>query len=157
MYINTILTGCDNGASPPNNICWQRVSSQLQENFHTGNISFDLAYGDVEFCEIGGATVDISISEDHPTFKHVEHVIPGRGVALVQIGSNRTPFKVSVTGEGKLNSCDTTKLNELINIVRNRFFNTINDNGYNSNVLQTENITVGKYSYKIVRNYIGCL
>lgn len=156
-YLDVLLTSCGEAASAPPNVCWQRVSSQIQENFQAGSISFDMSYGDVEFCQIGGATVDVSISEDHPAYKHVEHIIPGRGVALVQIGENLTPFKVSITAEGRLNSCDTSRLNELINIVRNRFFDTINDNGYNSNVLQSENITTGKYSYKIVRNYIGCV
>jgi hypothetical protein len=151
------IFGCVNSASLPSNTCYQRVSAQITENFNGGQIDFDMSYGDVETCQIGGSNIDINIQEEYPTNKYVEHIIPGRGTALVQIGSNLSPFKATITASGKLNSCDTNLINALISCVNGRFLDIINFKGYNNYILAKETKTIGKYSYKISRSYIECV
>lgn len=150
------IFGCLDAASLPDNTCYQRISAQITENFQGGEINFDMAYGDVESCQIGGTTIDINIQEEYSTYKHIEHIIPGRGTALVQIGSNRTPFKATITASGKVNSCDTTLVSSLEGCVRDRLEDTISSKGYNSYILTKESETTGKYTYKITRSYIEC-
>lgn len=155
-YYGFEILGCLSAASLPDNTCYQRISSQITENFQGGEINFDMAYGDVESCQIGGTTIDINIQEEYSTYKHIEHIIPGRGTALVQIGANRTPFKATITASGKVNSCDSTLVSSLEGCVRARLEDTISSKGYNSYILAKESETTGKYTYKITRSYIEC-
>ena len=158
LYHGDDILGCLSAASAPDSVCYQRISSQITEDFQNGQIDFNLSYGDLESCELGGGTtIDININEDYPALHHVEHIIPGRGVALVQIGGSQTAYKVTITASGKLNSCDTTKLSNLISCVNNRLNAIINDRGYYNGILAKEDITTGKYSYKISRSYIECI
>lgn len=156
-YYHYSIIGCLTAATAPDNICYQRISAQITEDFNNGQIDFDLSYGDTETCELGGSTIDINIQEDWPALKYVEHIIPGRGVALVQIGGSKSPYTVTITGSGKINSCDTSKITDLTNCVNNRFYSVINDRGYYNGILAKESITTGKYSYKISRVYIECV
>jgi len=151
------ILGCTTSASLPSSTCYQRISAQITENFNGGQIDFEMSYGDIETCQIGGSNIDINIQEEYPTNKYVEHIIPGRGTALVQIGSNLSPFKATITASGKLNSCDTTLINTLISCVDGRFLDIINSKGYNNYILAKESKTIGKYSYKISRSYIECI
>lgn len=155
-YLHKVITGCGSAASPPSDICYQRISSQITENLNGGQIDFDMSYGDVESCQIGGTTIDINIQEELPTNKYIEHIIPGRGEALIQIGANLTPFKATVTASGKLNTCDTSKIGTLISCVNAALSRAANNNNYNSYILAKESKTIGKYSYKVTRNYIEC-
>jgi hypothetical protein len=152
------IFGCLTAASLPANTCYQRISSQITENFQGGEINFDMAYGDIESCQIGGTTIDINIQEEYSTYKYVEHIIPGRGTALVQIGSNRTPFKATITASGKVNTCDSSLVASLEGCVRDRLETTITAKGYDgaNYILAKESETTGKYTYKITRSYIEC-
>lgn len=150
------IFGCFNAANLPNNVCYQRTSSQSSQNVHNGEINFDFTYSDIESCQLSGNNIDISIEEELPVQKYIEHIIPGRGQALVQVGNSVSAYKVTITASGRLNSCDTTQMNNLVGCVNNQFYNTINSRGYNQYVLVKEETSLGKYSYRITRSYIGC-
>lgn len=163
-YENFSLLGCGSAASAPAGTCYQRVSSQITENFNGGSIDFDMSYGDIEVCQIGGSNIDVNIQTEYPTHKYIEHIIPGisnmiigQDTALVQIGANLTPYRVTITVSGKLNSCDNTLLSSLIDCVNNRFDDIIQSNGYNNYLLIKESTTTGKYSYKRSQSYIQCI
>lgn len=154
-YAQFIILGCYNGSLPPSDICYNRISSQITENLNGGEITFDLSYGDIQSCQIGGANIDVNITEDFPTYRYVEHIIPGIEYPIVQIGTSQTAMKISMTVSGKLNGCDTTKIPDLINCVDGRATLERNNRGYNGYILQSQTKTLGKYSYKVVENYIG--
>lgn len=156
-YDNYLLLGCKSAASIPAGTCYQRISSQITENFNGGSIDFDMSYGDVEACQVGGSNIDVNIQTEYSTNKYIEHIIPGRGTALIQIGANLTPYRVTITVSGKLNSCDNTLLSSLINCVDDRFNDIINTNGYNNYLLVKESKTTGKYTYKRSQSYIECI
>jgi hypothetical protein len=150
------IFGCFTAANLPPNTCYQRTSSQSTQSTNNGQIEFDFTYSDVESCQLGGNNIEISIDEEYPTQKYIEHIIPGRGSALVQISNSVSAYKVNITASGKLNSCDTTQMNNLVSCVYGQFLQTINSRGFNQYLLIKEDITLGKYSYKITRSYIGC-
>lgn len=189
-YDDIIVSGCYNGISTlPSDVCYNRISSQITENLHGGQIDFEISYGDLQSCQLGSNNIEVSITEDFPTLSYIEHIVPGRGYPVIQIGYNYTPMKISLTVSGKLNGCDlfNTTVNNigqaieirptinngieyitnpgvfnpgallpiLIGCVETRLTEEINDRGYGSYFLVNENKTLGKYSYKIVRNYIG--
>lgn len=156
-YEHFIVLGCSTAASLPSDSCYQRISAQITENFNGGRIDFEMSFGDIESCQVGGASIDINIQEEHPTNKYIEHIIPGRGSALVQIGDNISPRKITITASSKLNTCDTELISTLISYVEDRFFTIITNKGYDNYLLVKESKTTGKYSYKISRSYIECV
>lgn len=153
-YPNYEIFGCTNAGSLPSNMCYQRISSQVTQNINTGQIDFELTYGDTESCQMGGTTIDISISEDYPTQKHVEHIIPGLGTALIQVGENFSPMKIQISASGKLNSCNGD-IETLKSCVNTQILNEITNRGYNNYILVNRNSTTGRFSYKISYSYIG--
>ena len=157
-YKGHSIDGCGPfGATPPA-ICYQIASSSVTESYNAGEITFDLQYADVETCQLGGMTIDLSLSEDMPARKHVEFIIPGRGTSLVQVGFNLTPYKATLTATGKINNtCDMSLATGVLKTcVENRFNEIESINGLNSsNILLLKSSTSqGRYSYKITKEYI---
>jgi len=149
------ILGCFEAANLPPNACYQRTSSQSSQN-NNGQIDFNFTYSDIESCKLSGNSIEISIEEEYPTRKYVEHIIPGRGQALVQLSNSVSAYKVTITGSGKLNSCDNSQIGTLVDCVYGQFLQTINSRGFNQYLLTKEEISLGKYSYRITRSYIGC-
>lgn len=154
-YAQFIVLGDYNGAIPPADICYNPISSQVTENLNNGEITFDLTYGDLQFCQIGGANIDVNITEDFPTPKYVEHIIPGRAYPIVQVGYGVSAMKITLTVSGKLNGCDTSKIHNLVACIDNKLTTEKNSRGYNGYILQNTTKTFGKYSYKVTESYIG--
>lgn len=154
-YAQFIILGCYNGSPPPSDICYNRISSQITENLNGGEITFELSYGDIQSCQIGGANIDVNITEDFPTYRYVEHIIPGIDHPVIQVGTSQTAMKITMTISGKLNGCDETKIQDLKSCVEARATLERTNRGYNSYILQSLTATQGKYTYKVVENYIG--
>jgi len=155
-YDVTLIGGCLDAANRPANTCYQRLSSSITENLQDGVVSIDMSWGDTENCEIGGTVIDVTIQEDFPAHKHVEHIIPGRGVSLVQMGRNQTLGKATITVSGNMNSCDLSDMSTLSNCVNNKFNSVVSDWGYNSWFKTKEVISSGKYTYKKSQSFIYC-
>ena len=155
-YDVTLIGGCLNAANRPSNTCYQRLSSSITENVHDGVVSIDMSWGDAENCEIAGTVIDVTIQEDFPTHKHVEHIIPGRGISLVQMGLNQTLGKATITVSGNMNSCDLSDMSTLSNCVNNKFNSVISEWGYSSWFKTKEVISSGKYTYKKTQSFIYC-
>jgi hypothetical protein len=153
-YRHFTIFGCKDAASAPSNICYGRMSSQITENFNLGQIEFEMTYGDVESCQVGGSTIDVNIQIEYPTRKYIEHIVPGRGSALIQIYDNLTPTKVTVTASGRINGCDTSLINDLKTCVTNRFNDATDP--YLGYLVTKQTETTGKYSYKKSISYIAC-
>lgn len=155
-YYGYNILGCKTSAARPDSACYQRSSAQVTQNSNTGEINFNATYADIESCELGGTQIDISITEERPAANHVTYIIPGRGVPLVQISNTLTPLKVEITASGKMNTCNTNLIGNLINCVVSRFNEAIADNGYAGYLMEQEEETIGKYNYSITRRYIAC-
>lgn len=155
-YDVTLIGGCLNAASRPPNTCFQRMTSSLSENVHQGVVNVDMVWGDTENCEVGGTTIDVNIQEDFATYKHVEHILPGLGNSIVQIGVNQTLPKATVSVGGNLTSCNIDDVAILESCVRNKFYETLNAWGYNNWFKTKEVISSSKYTYKITQTFIWC-
>lgn len=155
-YYGYKILGCKTAASLPGTTCFQRSSSQVTQNSNSGEISFNASYADVESCQMGGTQIDISITENRPALNYVSFIVPNRGYPIVQVSTSQTPLKVEVTASGKLNSCNTSLIGDLINCVQARLISAVDDNGYAGYLLEQEEETIGKYTYSITRRYIAC-
>lgn len=155
-YYGYKILGCKTAASLPGTTCYQRSSAQVTQNSNSGEISFNATYADVESCQMGGTQIDISITENRPALNYASFIVPNRGYPLVQISTSQTPLKIEVTASGKLNSCNTSLMGDLINCVQARLNDAIADNGYAGYLLEQEEETIGKYTYSITRRYIAC-
>jgi hypothetical protein len=149
------IFGCFEAGNLPSNSCYQRASSQSTQS-SKGEIDFSFTYSDIESCKLSGNNIEINIDEEYPTRKYIEHIIPGRGQALVQLSNSVSAYKVTITASGKLNSCDNSQLNTLVDCVYGQFIQTINSRGFNQYLLVKEEISLGRFSYRITRSYIGC-
>lgn len=154
-FYGLTLLGCKTAASLPSASCYQRMSSQVTQNFNNGEINFIAVYGDAESCQLGGTSIDVSITENRPVRNQVTFIVPGGTPSyIVQISDTYTPLRVEVTVAGKLNSCNTDLITNLQTCVNNTLNNIISS--YAGYLLEEESTTTGKYSYSITQKYIDC-
>ena len=158
-YYRSTISGCGPSGSLPPDYCYQITRSSVTESLNTGEITFDLQYADTETCQLGGMTIDVTLSEDRPAYKHIEFIIPGRGTSLVQVGFNLTPYKATLTVSGKVNNtCDTSLASgALRTCVLAKFIEIRDLNNLGSLLLLKSSQSQGSYSYKATEEYIDCV
>lgn len=147
------LIGCTAGVTSPPPSCYQRSSSQVTKNFNTGEITFTATYADQETCQLGGTSIDVSVTENMPARNQVTFIVPGQ-TPIVQISNTLTPYRVEISVSAKLNSCDTSKMGILIGCVNDRYATIIAD--YAGLLVEENSTTVGTYSYSRTTKFISC-
>ena len=159
-FYETYLAGCFNAGQKPSTACYPRSSATSAENVNAGQIKFNLKFEDVEYCELGGVTIDFNVSRDYPVQKSVNFIVPGRGFPIVQTSNGYTAPKLQITTNGRMNSCNTEDIATLISCVESAHNNVTALELAKAGVLlkkKKEERTRGKYSFKIVSDYIGII
>ena len=158
-YYRSTISGCGPSGSLPPNFCYQITRSSITESLNTGEITFDLQYADAETCQLGGMTIDVTLSEDRPAYKHVEFIIPGRATSLVQVGFTLTPYKVTLTVSGKVNNTCNTSLasGALRTCVLAKYVEVKNLNNFQNLLELKYSESQGSYSFKVTDERIDCV
>lgn len=157
-YYRSTISGCGPSGSLPPDFCYQITRSSITESLNTGEITFDLQYADAETCQLGGMTIDVTLSEDQPAYKHVEFIIPGRGTSLVQVGFSLTPYKATLTVSGKVNNTCNTDLasGALKTCVLNKYLEVKALNNFQNLLALKYSESQGSYSFKVTDERIDC-
>ena len=156
-FYDNFLVGCFNPAEKPSSACYQRSSVQTTESVNSGQINFDLKYEDAEYCQLGGVTIDYSISEEQPTQKYVDFIIPGRTYPIIQVSQSPSAYTATLTTTGRMNSCNLDEIALLKNCVSSSHYSMMINKGFQNLILVKRELSQGKYSFRITDNYIGCI
>lgn len=156
-FYNTFLIGCFNAAQKPSTACYQRSSAQTTESVNSAQINFDFKYEDVENCQLGGVNIDYSITEEEPTQKYVDFIVPGRVYPIIQISQSPSAYTASLTTTGRMNTCNINEIGTLKNCVLSSHNNMMLYKGFQNLILVKRELSQGKYSFKITDSYIGCI
>lgn len=139
--------------TPP--MCLQRTSSTTKRSPVTGEISFSAEFSPTSACL--PSNVELTVDEQFPAARHVEHIIPGLGNSVVVDINAPTPHTIKITARGSIQNCDRTKLPQLISCVDSVFqaqLNTIQSGG--SWILKKNTKNIGTYSYTVEKEFVEC-
>ena len=142
--------------NPQDQICYQRISSNLTKSVVSGEITFSAEFGDISQCKktTGGiGSVEVSVEVSKAADRIVEIIVPNGVNAIVQkIGD--TPARATITGKGTLSGCDKTKINQLKGCVQTELNKKLSQ--FNGWILLKQKRSVGTYSYSETREYMQC-
>lgn len=157
---------CPNPSGSPDTspeLCSLRiVSSQINRNPSSGQISFTFVFNNKQNCSIPGAKrVDIEINHDIPHDNVVEILIPGRGDKgpLIQSLCAKSSEKYTITINATLNTsrCNWKNLTETDSIqtcADALLSNTETDLGINCWFITDHQETKGNSTYRLTKTYL---
>lgn len=136
--------------------CKQRISCSTKISPVSGEISFSAEFGSINTCNpSANGNIDFSVEEQLSVARHYEYIIPGYGDSVVVDLNAPTPHTLTITARGQLNSCDKTKLPQLISCVEALFAEQLSKTP-GVWVLVTKSKTIGSVSYSITQEFIEC-
>jgi hypothetical protein len=139
---------------PPDEVCYQRISSNITTSVVAGEISFSADYADIDACKPkGAAIIDTTVEENLPAIRHVEFIVPNLGDSIIHYMGD-TAHEATVTVRGSLQGCDEKKIKETIGCVDEQFEKTTKE--YNGWLVKNETKKVSTYSYSKTKTFIKC-
>lgn len=139
---------------PPDEVCYQRISSNITTSVVAGEISFSAEYADIDACKpMGAATIETSIQENLPATRHREFIIPNLEDSIIHYMGD-TPHEATVTVRGSLQGCDEGKIKETMECVDKQFEKATKD--YNGWLIKNENKNISTYSYSKTKTFVKC-
>lgn len=156
---DVVLTGNEpENPSKSKPICFQRLSSNIRKSVVEGEISFSSEFGDIDSCQSKGVgTIDVTIDETLSAIRYQEFIIPNFKKAIVQQIAPSTPERISISGRGTLDGCDTENMKTLSDCVDkevNRVLNKLPNK--RKLILLSESKSFGSFTYSIKKDFILC-
>jgi hypothetical protein len=139
---------------PEDEICYQRISSNITTSVVAGEISFSAEYADIDACKPKGvAIIETTVEETLPAVRYVEFIVPNLQDSIIHYMGN-TAHEASVTVRGSLQGCDEKKIKEAMECVDEQFGKATKN--YNGWLIRSETKKISTYSYSKTKTFVKC-